>query len=86
MNRFGIWQKIEKSALDCLGLSLESSLSSRKNKLVIIRELRIHIEIVKHLCRVPGDLKIIEQRKYIAIQEKLQEISKMTSGWEKYLR
>lgn len=86
MNRFGIWQKVEKHTSNCIGLGLEASLSTRNTKGVLIRELRVQIEIIKHLCRICHDIKILEQRKYILLQERLQEISKMASGWEKYTR
>jgi hypothetical protein len=83
MNRFGIWQKIDRVALECLSLGLEASLSSKESKREIIKRLRVHIEIIKHVCRLSENLKIIELRKYISLQEKLEAISKMASGWEK---
>lgn len=32
------------------------------------------------------DLKIIEDKKYLELELALQEISKMTNGWIKYLK
>jgi hypothetical protein len=86
MDRFGIWQKIDRIALECLSLSLEASLSVKENKREIIKRLRLHIETIKHLCRLSKDLNIIELKKYISLQEKLETISKMASGWEKYIK
>jgi len=86
IHKFGIWQKIEEVALQSLKLSLTASLTNKETKHIPIRELRINIEILKHFIRLCFDIKVIEQKRYIILQEKLQEISKMSFGWEKYVK
>jgi hypothetical protein len=46
--------------------------------------MRVTIETIKYLVRASHNLSIIDQKKYIAIEEKLIEISKMAAGWEKF--
>jgi hypothetical protein len=66
-------------------LSIEASLSERDGKPAIIRHLRVTAETIKYLVRVSHDLSVIDQKKYISLEERLIEISKMAAGWEKFI-
>ena len=67
-----------------LTLSIKASLENQTHKEEVIRELRIHIETLKHLVRTEFEVNIIKEMHYLSIQEKLQEISKEAVGWERY--
>ncbi len=84
-DRFGIWTKIENIILDCLKLVIQAALTPKNKKLVFIQELKIKIEITKRLIRLVWELKIITDKKYFSLEQKLIQISKMASGWIKYL-
>jgi len=84
-DRFGIAKRNEDTCLDCLNLAIEAALSKRKNKIAIIIKLRIKIEALKQLIRLENELAIISDKTYLALQNQLQEISKMATGWHKYL-
>jgi len=68
-----------------LELSLEATFTKSQNKSFILDKLQIKIEIIKRLARLGWNLKIIEQAKYLELETRLQTISKMTTGWLKYL-
>ncbi len=84
-DRFGVHNKIENLCLDILNIGIEAALTTKEEKKPLLRQLRIKIETAKHLIRISHDLNIINYNKYIVLQEKLQEISKMANGWLKYL-
>ena len=84
-DKFGIWIKIENLCLDLLEIIIIASLEKKINKGQPLNAARIKIEILKRMIRITHELKIIEARKYIELETELQEISKMTSGWIKYL-
>lgn len=84
-DRFGIFLKIENLCLEILNSAIAAAVEIKINKLPLLKHARIKIEILKRLFRVVYDLKIIESKKYINIELDLQEISKMTNGWIKYL-
>lgn len=48
-------------------------------------DLRVRLESLKHLIRIEHELGIITEKTYIEIQTCLQEGSKMTNGWIKYI-
>lgn len=85
-DRFGIYLKIENLCLEIADLIIAASLEIKNNKLLILNSARIKIEVLKRLIRIAYELKIIENKKYIDLELDLQEISKMTNGWIKYLR
>ena len=66
-------------------MAIAATIEAKADKLPLLKRARIKIEIIKRLFRVAGELKIIENKKYINIELDLQEISKMTNGWIKYL-
>ncbi|MCX6739929.1 MAG: four helix bundle protein [Candidatus Parcubacteria bacterium] len=84
-DRFGIGKRIEDSCLDCLNLAIEAALSSSENKIVFVSKLRTKIETLKQLIRVQNELTIIPDKTYLDLQNQLQEVSKMATGWQKYL-
>jgi len=85
-DRFGIYLKIENLCLEIIDSTITAALEIRNNKLPILNAARIKIEILKRLIRVTFELKIIENKKYLDLESDLQEISKMTNGWRKYLK
>ena len=85
-DRFGIWLKIENICLEIINLIIAASFEAKTNKSSLLKSSRIKIEILKRLLRVTYELNIIENKKYLNLELDLQEISKMTNGWIKYLK
>lgn len=85
MDRFGIYSKTENLIIDCLELAITAALTERDKKVVLVKKLKIGIETGKRLTRIMWELKIITDKKYLVLEQKLQIISKMASGWLKYL-
>lgn len=84
-DRFGIFLKIENICLEINELIIASALETKNNKTSFLSSARIKIEILKRLLRIAYELSIIENKKYLLLESDLQEISKMTNGWLKYL-
>jgi len=66
-------------------LTTTAAFEIKNNKFLILNSARIKIEILKRLIRIACELKIVEDKKYLELELDLQEISKMTNGWIKYL-
>ncbi len=84
-DRFGLHLKVEQACLTCLEEAIRASFQERVNKLDTLKDLRINIEILKRFVRSEFELKIIDTIVYWRLQNQLEECSKMTSGWIKYL-
>lgn len=83
-DKLGLHAEIEKTCIKTLSLCIQASLASKGDKFSLIRDIRVLIETMKYLIRVSHELLIINQKKYISLESKLQEISKMANGWERY--
>jgi four helix bundle protein len=84
-DKFGIWLKIENICLETMNLIIAAAFETKTNKLSSLNSVRIKIEALKRLLRIAYELNILESKKYINLELDLQEISKMTNGWIKYL-
>jgi thermostable 8-oxoguanine DNA glycosylase len=82
----GIHSYIEKKFLQAFSLLINASLESKSEKMVSVKKARLQIEILKQLFRIEYETKIVTEKTYLNIELKLQEISKMTNGWLKYLQ
>ncbi len=65
---------------------IAAALEPKYNKIPSLNSTRIKIEVLKRLIRISHELNIIDKKKYIVLESDLQEISKMTNGWIKYLK
>lgn len=84
-DKLGIHSYIEKEFLKTFSLLIKSSILAKEEKHQMVKQAKIEIEILKQLIRTEYELKIITEKVYLQIEHKLQEISKMTNGWLKYL-
>jgi len=84
-DQFGIYLKIENTCLELMAQITQATFEVRPNKLPILNKARINIELLKQLFRIIHDLNIIPDFRYIEFESDLQEISRMTNGWIKYL-
>jgi len=83
-DKLGFHSYIEKEFLKTFSLLINASLEIKSEKIILLKQTRIQIEIIKQLIRTEYELKIISEKIYLTIELKLQEISKMTNGWLKY--
>ncbi|MCX6785646.1 MAG: four helix bundle protein [Candidatus Komeilibacteria bacterium] len=84
-DRFGIWLKIENVCLEIINLTIAAALENKNNKIPLLNSARIKIETLKQLFRLTLNLNVIGQKQYLNLEGYLQELSKMASGWIKYL-
>ncbi|MBI2475633.1 MAG: four helix bundle protein [Candidatus Taylorbacteria bacterium] len=83
-DKLGIHAQIEKQSLICLSLAVESAFKPKQLKQIPLENLRVQIEMLKHLIRTESELHIITEKTYIRLAEQMVEISKMTNGWLTY--
>jgi len=81
--KYTLGQTIESNTLKMLeeillvgNSSIDPSL--KKDKLILASS---KLDLIKLLIRLSYDIKAIDQKGYIALEEMLQEIGKMLGGW-----
>ena len=84
-DRFGIYSKAENLSLDLLVVIIMAFFEKKSSRIGLLSSARVKVEVLKRLIRMMTELSIIKSEKYIELESDLQEISKMTNGWIKYL-
>ncbi len=64
---------------------IRAAFARRSAKLPILEQVRVSIEVLKHLVRTEHELKIIEEKSYLRIAALIVETSKMANGWIKFI-
>ena len=75
--------KIENLIVELLIAVLKSTYSPKDKKLLLLKEADEKIFILKTLIRLAKETQSLNIKKYITLEEKLQEIGKMLGGWIK---
>ena len=82
-DRYAIWQKVEATTLEILEAILIAISISKNEKVKILEKASKKLNILRVFIRLSKDVKAIDNKKYIILQEKLDEIGRMLGGWIK---
>ena len=83
-DKLGIHATVEKYALELLATTIAASLTSRKEKIPILKGGRIQVHQVIHLIRTEHELGTSTEKIYLRLSSQLVEIAKMLNGWITY--
>ena len=82
-DRYILGQRCEFVLLDLLESIILASNLSKQEKLPVLRNASTKIDLLRVLFKLGKDLKIIENKKYISLENDITEIGKMLGGWIK---
>lgn len=82
-DRYSFGQRCEKVLLDLLEAIITASNLSKQEKLPILRQAGIKVDLLKVLFKLGKDIKVIEIKKYQELEQNVEEIGKMIGGWIK---
>ena len=78
--------RIDDIISDLLESITIASYSNQSEKQIFLLKASAKVDFLKILFRLCYELKIIDQKKYLLLEEKLQEIGRMVGGWIKSLK
>ena len=84
--RYTLGEKIENSILEAMEFYILANQASKYEKEKILLKANSKVELLKILFRISLNCEIIESKEYLEMENRLQEIGKMTQGWIKYSR
>lgn len=84
-DKLGIHSHIEKTCFELFDEIVHAALVAKPKKTPHLEAIRMMLEKLKHLVRLELEMKIIPERLYIQTQSELVEMSKMATGWLKYV-
>ena len=85
-DKFAIWLRCENLILEVLENIVAASQLSKMEKLPILQKGSIKLNFLRVLIRLCKDTKILDDRKYIQLEQNIDEIGRMFGGWIKSTR
>jgi len=82
-DKYCLGGKIKSIILEVIEQLIEAETAKRDWKLAPLSKAGYKINLLKLLIRLCHEIKILDNRKYLALQEMLQEIGRMIGGWVK---
>lgn len=85
-DRYALWQKCENTLLDIIENILFAGQVPKSQKLSFLEKVSIQINVFRIFIRLSKDIKAIDNKKYLLIQENTDEIGRMLGGWIKSVK
>jgi hypothetical protein len=82
-DRYTLWQRCENLILDILEGILYASQLSKADKLPILEKTSTKLNFLRVFLRLCKEVKTIDNKKYVILQEIIDEIGRMLGGWIK---
>jgi len=84
--RYTLGQKIDNLTLEILESSIAAGISLSEKKLPHLEKAIISLDLLKILLRLAKDIQCLDNKKYLQLQESLQEIGRMLGGWKRSVK
>ena len=86
MERHSLWLRVENITLDILEGFLQVGYISPENRAGQLARVSAKIDMLRVFLRLTFDVKVINNKKYLLLQETLDEIGRMLGVWLKSSR
>jgi hypothetical protein len=82
-DRYTIWQRCEALILDVLENILLASQLPKQEKLPVLRKTSLKLNFLRVFLRLMKEIKAIDDKKYILLEQIVDEIGRMLGCWIK---
>jgi len=80
-DRYTLWQKCESILLEILESILLASQMPKKEKLPVLEKTSLQLNSFRIFVRLAKEVKAIDNKKYVLLQENTDEVGRMLGGW-----
>ncbi len=80
-DKYSLGEKCNLILIEILGHLLEISNLSGLEKISCLGKISVKLNLFRVYIRLAKDIKVLENKKYILIQEMVDEIGRMLGGW-----
>ncbi|TSC63328.1 MAG: hypothetical protein G01um101493_450 [Microgenomates group bacterium Gr01-1014_93] len=80
-DRYSLGQKLESISLDIIESTFEIPRKKGQDKISLLQEASGKLDLLKFLIRLAKDTQALDNKKYVTLEEALQEIGRMLGGW-----
>lgn len=85
-DKYVLGTRIENYLIEMLEDLIHATKLPKQNKLPKLLQANQKLEMLKIFIRLAMEVKIIDDKKYLPLQERLSEIGRMLGGWMKTLQ
>jgi len=85
-SRYTLGIKIDSLFLEVIELIIKASYSDKLEKFISLKNASVKLDLLKFFLQITWEIKSLDNKKYILISEKMNEIGKMLGGWIKALK
>lgn len=85
-SRYTLGSKIDFLFLETIENILKAGQSDKLEKQIFLRRASVKLDMLKFFLQIAWEIKSLDDKKYIKISERLNEIGKMLGGWIKSLK
>ena len=80
-DRFSIYERSECTIIDIIESLIEAGYVSKSNKIAILERASLKLNLLRFFVRLMKEIKAIDSKKYVTLQEMIDEIGRMLGGW-----
>jgi len=85
-SRYTLGSKIDSLFIETIESVFKALHLGKGEKLVYLTRASIKLDLLKFFLQIAWEIKALDNKKYIRLSEKLDEIGKMLGGWLKSLK
>ena len=82
--KYTVGESLKNETIKLLTLIFRAN--SRTDKQMVLQEAREQIEVIRLLIRLMKDMHQISVKKFVQVNQKVEEVSKQLTGWQKSLK
>ena len=84
-SRYTLGSKIDALFIEIAESLIIASYLNRNQKIPYVRKAIFKLDLLKFFLQISWEIKSLDNKKFILLSEKLNEIGKMIGGWQKQL-
>jgi len=85
-SKYTLGTKIDSLLLEVIEGIIKASISDKLEKLISLKNASVKLDLLKFFLQISWEIKSLDNKKYIKLSEKLDEIGRMLGGWIKSLK
>ena len=82
--KYTVGESLKKETIELLTLIYRAN--SRTDKQQVLQEARERIEVIRLFIRLMKDMRQINLKKFVQVNQKVEDVSKQLTGWQKSLK
>jgi len=80
-DRFTIYERSENLIIDLMELILEAGYTKNISKSAVLEKASVKLNTLRLFIRLMKETRVFDIKKYITLQEKIDEVGRMLGGW-----